>query len=68
MEYSRDEDGSLRARPLKEDGWYIPVTREEFEELKERVDSVNRTLDGLQVLLGKASEYKARSRGRKRLP
>jgi hypothetical protein len=40
----------------------------ELRELKARLDSVERTVEGMQILLGKASEYKARPRREKRLP
>ncbi len=40
---------------------------ERLRELEKQLDSIERTVAGLQILLGKASEYKARPR-RERLP
>lgn len=41
---------------------------EQIEDLEKRVDELERTLAAIQVLLGKASEYKARPRPKRRLP
>jgi hypothetical protein len=42
--------------------------REYIESLEKRIDKLERTLEGMQILLGKASEYKARPKREKRLP
>ena len=53
--------------------WETPDNRLEdpaqryFQDLEDRIEILERTVAGLQVLLGKASEYKARPK-RGRLP
>ena len=46
----------------------LPSEIQEIVDLKNRVDKLERTIEGMQILLGKASEYKARPRKEKRLP
>lgn len=40
------------------------VTRAEFEALKEEVYKLERTIYGMQQMLGKAAEYQGKVRGR----
>ena len=53
--------------PLVRKPIYEHTIRDEFDLINKRLDRLERTLEGMQVLLGKASEYKARPR-RERLP
>lgn len=41
-----------------------PVTRQEFDDLVEDYFKLERTVYGIQQLLGKAAEYKGKPRGR----
>ena len=41
---------------------------ERIEALERRIDELERTVAAMQVLFGKAAEYKARPRPRRRLP